>query len=97
MAINVRIPPPLRPATDNQGQVAARGATLREVLADLEARFPGVSERLYDDGGALRRFVNVYVNGEDIRHLQGEDTPLKDGDEVSIVPAIAGGQPEGSS
>lgn len=97
MAINVRIPPPLRPATGDQDQVAARGATLREVLADLEARFPGVSERLYDDDGALRRFVNVYVNGEDIRHLQGEETPLKDGDEVSIVPAIAGGQPEGSS
>jgi molybdopterin synthase sulfur carrier subunit len=91
MSVKVRIPTPLQPLTDNQPQVAAHGSTLAELLADLEAKFTGIGKRLYDDDGKLRRFVNVYVNDEDIRFLQGEDTPLKEGDEVSIVPAIAGG------
>lgn len=88
----VRIPTPLQKLTKNQGEVAASGATLKDVLADLEKQFPGIRERLYDEKGALRRFVNFYVNNEDIRFLNGETTPVKDGDEVSIVPAIAGGK-----
>ena len=87
----IRIPTPLQKLTQNQGEVTAAGATLKEVLADLEKQFPGIHERLYDEKGALRRFVNFYVNNEDIRFLSGETTPVKDGDEVSIVPAIAGG------
>ena len=87
----IRIPTPLQKLTQNQGEVTAAGATLKEVLADLEKQFPGIHERLYDEKGALRRFVNCYVNNEDIRFLSGETTPVKDGDEVSIVPAIAGG------
>jgi len=87
----VRIPTPLQKLTQNQGEVAAKGATLKDVLVDLEKQFPGIRERLYDEKGALRRFVNFYVNNEDIRFLSGETTPVKEGDEVSIVPAIAGG------
>lgn len=87
----VRIPTPLQKLTRNQGEVAASGATVKDVLADLEKQFPGIRERLYDEKGALRRFVNFYVNNEDIRFMSGETTPVKDGDELSIVPAIAGG------
>jgi molybdopterin synthase sulfur carrier subunit len=87
----VRIPTPLQKLTQNQGEVAASGATLKEVLADLEKKFPGIKERLYDEKGALRRFVNFYVNNEDVRFLKGETTEVKEADEVSIVPAIAGG------
>jgi molybdopterin synthase sulfur carrier subunit len=93
MSVKVRIPTPLQPLTDHQPELEASGDTLREVLANLEERYPGIRERLYDDEGALRRFVNVYVNDEDIRFLKGEDTALSDGDEISIVPAIAGGAP----
>lgn len=89
--VKVRIPTPLQPLTGSEPEVVANGETLAEVLADLEARFPGFKQRLYDDDGQLRRFVNIYVNDEDIRFLQGEDIPLAEGDEVSIVPAIAGG------
>jgi molybdopterin synthase sulfur carrier subunit len=92
MAVNVRIPSPLQPLAQGQSSVEASGATVKEVLASLEAAFPGIKERLYDDAGNLRRFVNLYVNDEDVRFLQGEDTALKDGDEVSIIPAIAGGR-----
>jgi molybdopterin synthase sulfur carrier subunit len=91
MPVNVRIPSPLRLLTDGQASVEAQGADLREVLSDLEARFPGIRDCLYDEGGRLRRFVNLYLNDEDVRVLEGEDTPVKDGDEVSIIPAIAGG------
>ncbi|HSA58904.1 MAG TPA: ubiquitin-like small modifier protein 1 [bacterium] len=91
MMAKVRIPTPLQKLTRNQGEVAASGATVKDVLADLEKQFPGIRERLYDEKGALRRFVNFYVNNEDIRFMSGETTPVKDGDEVSIVPAIAGG------
>jgi molybdopterin synthase sulfur carrier subunit len=91
MAVKVRIPSPLQPLAGSKPEVEATGGTLREVLADLDAQFPGFERRIYDDEGKLRRFVNVYVNDEDIRFLKGEDTPVSDGDEVSIVPAIAGG------
>ena len=91
MSIKIRIPTPLQKLTANQGEIQADGKTVAEVLAALEKQFPGMKERLYDDKGALRRFINFYVNDEDIRFLDGEKTQLKNGDELSIVPAIAGG------
>lgn len=91
MAIKVRIPTPLQALTQNQGEVEITGKTVGEALKALDAKFTGLHSRLYDDKGALRRFINFYVNDEDIRFLDGENTPLKDGDEISIVPAIAGG------
>ena len=92
MAITVRIPTPLQKLTQDRAEVAAAGGTVSELLKDLDRQFPGVKDRLCDPQGKLRRFVNVYVNEEDIRFLKQESTPLKDGDEVSIIPAIAGGQ-----
>ena len=87
----VRIPTPLRKITNGQEEVAASGATIGALLADLEKQFPGLLERICDDKGQLRRFVNVFANDEDIRFLQNLDTPVTDKDEISIVPAIAGG------
>lgn len=87
----VRIPTQLRELTGGAAEVDADGATVAEVLKQLEARHPGFAERLYDDQGQLRRFVNVFVADEDIRFLQGRDTPVTDGQVVSIVPAVAGG------
>ena len=92
MAVLVRIPTPLRSITKGNAEVQAAGDTIDGLVADLERQFPGLRERLVDDGGDLRRFINFYVNQEDIRFLQGNKTALKDGDEVSIVPAIAGGR-----
>jgi len=91
MAVTVRIPTPLQRLTNGQGEVQAEGATIQALLADLERQFPGIKERLCDETGKLRRFVNVFVNEEDIRFLQGDQTPIKAGDDVSIIPAIAGG------
>jgi len=91
MAVNVKIPTPLRGLTADQDTYAAEPSDLRGIVAALEGAFPGMRERLLDDGGELRRFVNIYVNGEDVRFLSGLGTDLKDGDEVSIVPAVAGG------
>ena len=90
-AVLVRIPTPLRRLTGGQGEVTVDGRSVQELLDALERRFPGMRERLYDETGQLRRFVNIYINDEDIRFAQGVDTPVKAGDEVSIVPAIAGG------
>ncbi len=90
--IKVRIPTPLRPLTKNQGEVEASGATIAEIIDNLESNHPGIKGRMCDDTGELRRFVNIYVNEEDVRFLKGKETILKDGDEVSIVPAIAGGR-----
>jgi molybdopterin synthase sulfur carrier subunit len=89
--IKVRIPTPLRPLTKGQGEVEATGASIEAMIDHLEGAHPGIKGRLCDEKGELRRFVNIYVNEEDIRFLKGKDTVLKDGDEVSIVPAIAGG------
>lgn len=89
--IKVRIPTPLRPLTKNQGEVEVAGANIAEIIENLNSSYSGLKDRLCDDKGELRRFVNIYVNEEDIRFLKGRDTVLKDGDEVSIVPAIAGG------
>lgn len=91
MAVKVRIPTPLLSLTGGKKEVEAEGATIKELIEDLERRYPGLKERLCDEEGNLRRFINFFVNDEDIRFLQGEETPLKDGDVVSIVPAIAGG------
>ena len=87
----VRIPTPLRKLTQGAEEVSAAGKNVGELIADLEAKFPGIKERICDDKGAVRRFVNIFVKDEDIRFQQNLDTPVGDNDEVSIVPAIAGG------
>ncbi|MBI3629806.1 MAG: MoaD/ThiS family protein [Candidatus Rokubacteria bacterium] len=92
MSMLVRIPTPLRSVTKGSAEVQGNGSTVADLIDDLDRSYPGLKERLIDDGGDLRRFVNIYVNQEDIRFLQGKKTALKDGDEVSIVPAIAGGR-----
>jgi molybdopterin synthase sulfur carrier subunit len=91
MPTKVRIPTPLRKLTNDEELVTINAATVGEAIVELQNRFPGIKERLLDDKGDVRRFVNVYVNEEDIRFLKNQDTPLKDGDEMSIIPAIAGG------
>ena len=91
MAKKVRIPTPLRKLTNNEEIVEVSGATIDDAIAELQTRYPGIKERLVDETGNVRRFVNVYVNEEDIRFLKNSQTPLKDGDEISIIPAIAGG------
>ena len=92
MAILVRIPTPLQKFTKNQSEVQAEGTTVQEVLDHLEGSFPGIRERLCDDRGAVRKFINLYLNDEDVRFLDGAKTTLHDGDELAIIPAIAGGQ-----
>jgi molybdopterin synthase sulfur carrier subunit len=87
----IRIPTPLRKLTNNQEEVTASGATLGAILDELNATYPGLGERIVDENGAIRRFVNIFVNDEDVRFLQEKETPVKEGDTVSIVPAIAGG------
>lgn len=89
--IKVRIPTPLRPLTKGQGEVETKASSVLEMIETLNNAHPGIKDRLCDETGELRRFVNIYVNEEDIRFLKGKETSLKDGDEVSIVPAIAGG------
>ena len=91
MPVQVRIPTPLRRFTAGSEEVSAAGANVGTVVEDLERQFSGIKERLCDEEGKVRRFVNIYVNGDDIRFLKDLETELKDGDEVSIVPAIAGG------
>lgn len=92
MPINVRIPTPLRKLTQDKDTVQATGKTVAEIVEDLEKHYPGLKERLCDERGELRRFVNVYLNDEDIRFAQGKQTAVKDGDEISVIPAIAGGR-----
>src|SRR5687768_3819816 len=89
MPTKVRIPTPLRKLTNNEEIIEVNATTIGAAISELQARYPGIKERLVDETGAVRRFVNVYVNEEDIRFLQNQQTPLKDGDEVSIIPAIA--------
>lgn len=91
MAVTVLIPQPLRNLTGNLSKVSGEGSTLESLVAHLEGAYPGMKERVLDESGALRRFVNIYVNGEDVRFTEGLGTSLKDGDEISIVPAVAGG------
>jgi molybdopterin synthase sulfur carrier subunit len=94
MAVLVRIPTPLRTLTKGSAEIQAAGDTVADVVDDLDRQFPGLRDRLLDESGELRRFINIYVNQEDIRFLQSKKTALKHGDEVSIVPAIAGGSRE---
>jgi sulfur-carrier protein len=89
--IKVRIPTPLRPLTKGQGEVETKAGSVVEMIEALNNAHPGIKDRLCDETGELRRFVNIYVNEEDIRFLKGKETSLKEGDEVSIIPAIAGG------
>jgi molybdopterin synthase sulfur carrier subunit len=87
----VRIPAPLRKLTGELELIDASGSTISEVLSNIEKAFPGLKERICDESGQVRRFVNIFVNDEDIRFLEETSTPVKDSDEISIVPAIAGG------
>jgi sulfur-carrier protein len=91
MSITVKIPTPLRKITQGAGEIEISGNNILEMLNLMEKTYPGIKDRICDEHGELRRFVNIYVNQEDIRFLKGKETNLKDGDEVSIVPAIAGG------
>jgi molybdopterin synthase sulfur carrier subunit len=91
-AVKVRIPTPLRKITKDLEEVDAQGTNITEIIADLETNYPGLKERICEDDGSLRRFVNLYLNDEDIRFKENMDTALNDGDELSIIPAIAGGR-----
>mgnify|MGYP002633025291 FL=1 len=91
MPVSVRIPTPLRKLTNDEELVTVEAATIGDAISELQTKYPGIKERLVDDNGEVRRFVNIYVNEEDIRFLENKETLIKDGDEVSIIPAIAGG------
>lgn len=91
MSVKVLIPTPLQKFTNNQAKIECAGSSVSELIDALEASFPGIKKSLCDDNGEPRRFLNFYVNSEDIRFLEGTQTELKSGDEVSIVPAVAGG------
>ncbi len=92
MSVRVRVPTPLRRFTGGSEEVAAAGESIKSVIEDLERNHPGMRERLLDDKGEVRRFVNIYLNGDDIRFLDQLNSRVKDGDDISIVPAIAGGR-----
>jgi MoaD family protein len=92
MAVTVKLPTILRKFTADEPRVGADGATLREVLTDLEAKYPGITRNVVSEDGGLHRFVNVYLNDEDVRYLGSLETPVTEGDTVSILPAVAGGQ-----
>ena len=91
MSVTVRIPGPLRRLTDGVEKVDVEGATLGACITELDERFPGIKDRILDEAGEMRYFVNVYLNGEDVRFLKGLETAISSGDELSIVPAVAGG------
>ncbi len=91
MPVKVRIPTPLMKLTNNQSELSAEGGTIADMLNNLESQYAGIKERICEENGTPRRFINIYLNEEDIRFLDGEKTKIKDGDEVSIIPAIAGG------
>jgi molybdopterin synthase sulfur carrier subunit len=91
MSVTVRIPTPLRRVTNGQDRVSVEGGTVDEIILSLDSQFPGIKERLCEEHGEIRNFVNIYVNGEDVRFLEGLNTATSSGDEISIVPAVAGG------
>lgn len=91
MPVKVRIPTPLRTVTKGADEVTAEGKNIKEIIENLEANYKGIRERICDNDGQIRRFINFYLNDEDIRFMGNQDTPVKDGDQISIVPAIAGG------
>ena len=92
MSVTVKLPTILRKFSGNEARVGADGTTLAEVLKDLESRYPGITKNVVSDDGGLHRFINVYVNDEDVRYLGSLETEVKEGDTVSILPAVAGGQ-----
>lgn len=92
MSVTVRVPGPLRRLTEGSSEVEVEGGTVSQALDNLEAKHPGFRDRLYDGNGALRQFINIYLNDSDIRFGQGLDTPVGDDDDLSIVPAVAGGR-----
>lgn len=89
--VKVRIPAPLQKITQNKQEVEAEAGNIKELIVDLEKQYPGLKDRILDENGKIRRFINFYVNDEDIRFLKQDETPLEEGSEVSIIPAIAGG------
>ena len=91
-AIQVLIPTPLRRFTNGEARVSAEGATVGELLSSLDARYPGLGDQVREGDGQIRRFVNVFVNGENVRERDGAETPIRPGDEVGIIPAMAGGR-----
>lgn len=91
MSVKVRIPTPLQKLTNDQEEIELKASSVREMINELEKKYPGIKARICDDSGNVRRFVNIFLNEEDVRFLNKEETSLKDGDEVSIIPAIAGG------
>ena len=91
MSVTVKLPSILRKHAGGEARVGADGTTLRDVLVDLEQRYPGITRNVYSQDGGLHRFINVYVNDEDVRYLGSLETPVKDGDTVSLLPAVAGG------
>ncbi|MGC4191409.1 MAG: MoaD family protein [Thermomicrobiales bacterium] len=91
--VQVLIPTPLRTYTSGEAKVSATGTTVGEVIADLNARHPGIRDRVCEPDGEIRRFVNVFVNGQNVRKLGGAATPVEDGDEIGVIPAMAGGAP----
>ena len=91
MSVDIRVPTVLRSQTGGQAVVQAQGSTIGEVLQSLVGQYPGVEGQVFNEDGSLHRFVNVYVNDDDVRYLSALETPVKDGDEVSILPAVAGG------
>jgi sulfur-carrier protein len=91
MAVQVKLPTILRKHAGGEPKVIAEGATLRDVLGDLESRYPGITKNVLSEDGGLHRFINVYLNDEDVRYLGSLETPVADGDTVSILPAVAGG------
>jgi MoaD family protein len=91
MAVTIKLPTILRKFANNEARVSAEGSTVGEVLKDLESRYPGITKNVIADDGGLHRFINVYLNDEDVRYLGSLETPVNDGDTVSILPAVAGG------
>lgn len=91
MSVSVRVPTILRSYTGGESEVPAQGGTLSEVLDSLDGAYPGIKGRIIDEGGALRRFVNVYVGNDDVRFLEGLDTTVVEGSQISVIPAVAGG------
>ncbi|WBQ04257.1 ubiquitin-like small modifier protein 1 [Kribbella sp. CA-293567] len=91
MSVSVRVPTILRPYTQGVSEVSVEGSTLSEVLESLDSSYPGIRSRVLDESGELRRFVNIYVDNDDVRFSEGLQTPIKDGGQVSIIPAVAGG------
>ena len=91
MSVTVRIPTPLRKLTEGQSEITVKGDTVESVITNMEASYPGIQDRICDENGNVRRFINIYINEEDFRVLDGTNTPVKAEDKVSIVPAIAGG------